>query len=97
MMKYIKVKWVHFHPDEPTLLYSELDDARWEIRKVEIFPDGRIGYASSIEATSATKTRLSIEPLPPFDEIAADPQFQPVEITKDEFEAVWSRRSSVSG
>ncbi len=44
-MKYIKVKWLHSHPDEPVLLYSELDKDRWETRKVEVFADGRIGFA----------------------------------------------------
>jgi hypothetical protein len=93
-MKYIKVKWLHSNPDEPVLLYSELDKDRWETRKVEIFADGRIGFASATEATPSTRTKLSIEPLPTFDEIAGDPQFQPGEITKDEFEEVWSTRRS---
>jgi hypothetical protein len=37
-------------------------------------------------------TRLGLVPLPPFDEIAADPQFLPEEITEEEFEAVWRAR-----
>jgi hypothetical protein len=93
-MHYIKVRWLHSHADEPILLYSELDQDGWETRKVEVFADGRIGYASATEATPSTRTKLSIEPLPPLDEIASDPQFQPVEITKDEFEEVWSTRRS---
>jgi hypothetical protein len=44
-MIYIKVKWSHSFPDEPILLYSELDRERCEIRKVEAFPGGRMGYA----------------------------------------------------
>jgi hypothetical protein len=93
-MEYIKVKWVHAHPDEPILLYSELGKDRWETRKVEVFADGRVGFASASEATPSTKTKLSLEPLPTLHEIAADPQFQPVEITKGEFEEVWSNRRS---
>jgi hypothetical protein len=89
-MRYIRVKWIHSHPDEPVLMYSELDDAGWEIRKVEVFPNGSVGFASLTEATPST--RLSIEPLPSLDEIASDPQFEPVEITKDEFEKVWANR-----
>jgi hypothetical protein len=96
MMEYLKVEWVHTHSDEPILLYSELDGGRWEARKVEVFADGRTGFASSTEATPGTGTKLSIEPIPALGEIAADPQFKPVEITKEEFETVWSaRRSSV--
>jgi hypothetical protein len=93
-MEFIKVGWLHSHPDEPILLYSELDKDRWETRKVEVFADGRIGFASETEATPVTKTKLSLEPLPTLDEIALDPQFQPVEISKEEFEKVWSARSS---
>lgn len=89
-VEYIKVKWVHSHPDEPILLYSELDKDRWEIRQVEVFANGRIGFASTTEATPSIRTRLSIEPLPTLTEIGADRQFQPAEITKDEFEQVWS-------
>lgn len=91
-MDYIKVKWLHSYPDEPILLYSELDKGRWEVRKVEIFADGRIGFASATEATPSTRTKLSIEPLPTLHEIADDSQFQPTEITRDEFEEAWSTR-----
>lgn len=93
-MEYIKVKWIHSHPDEPTLLYSELDEERWERRKVEVFPGGLIGFATMTESTPLTKTKISLEPLPTLQEIASDPQFQPVEITKAEFEQVWSSRMS---
>ena len=56
-MEYIMVKWLHSHPDEPVLLYSELDKDRWETRKVEVFADGRIGFASATEATPSTRKR----------------------------------------
>ena len=90
-MKYIIVKWQHQNPGEPTLLYSELDDAGWEIRKVEVFADGRVGYADRSGTNGGT--RLSIEPLPSLIEIATDPQFEPREIAKDEFEKVWTGRA----
>lgn len=44
-MQYIKVKWVHPPNEYPVMLYSELDDRRYEIRKVEVFADGRMQYA----------------------------------------------------
>jgi hypothetical protein len=88
-MKYMKVSWRHTHPDEPTLLYSELDDARWETRKVEIFRNGNIGYASS--TASSGSSELGIVPIPPISIIASDPEFEPTEITKEEFEEVWRR------
>ncbi|WFU25380.1 hypothetical protein QA649_03805 [Bradyrhizobium sp. CB1717] len=88
-MKYIKVLWHHSFPDEPTVLYSELDDDFWEHRKVYVFRDGRLGYASATEAVNSVK--LSIEPLPPLSKIGSDPQFDPMEIDKAEFDDVWSK------
>jgi hypothetical protein len=72
------------------LLYSELDDDRWEIRKVEIFADGTCGWAGSNEANGPT--RLGEAPVPSVAKIAADPEFDPVEIERGEFEEVWARR-----
>ena len=86
-MRYIHVKWLHSHPDEPVELYSELDDRAWEVRKVEVFRDGRRGYASSTE--SICSTELGLAPEPPVEEIARDPQFLPQEISREEFERIW--------
>ncbi len=87
-MKYIKVKWIHSHTDEPVLLDSEIDEARWEIRKVEVYRNGVKDYASAEEASGST--RLGSVPIPALSEIASDPVFEPVEITRDEFEQAWS-------
>jgi hypothetical protein len=88
--KFIKVKWTHSFPDEPALIYSELDENRWEVRKVEMFPDGHCGYASATE--SAGGTSLSLVPLPQLAEIAAEPEFEPAEIPRKEFDHVWTNR-----
>lgn len=88
-MRYLYVKWHHRFPDEPIELYSELDDARNELRKVEIYEDGRIGYASV--AVSTQGSALSLEALPELSVIALDTQFEPKEIGKGEFEEVWQR------
>src|ERR1035437_670067 len=77
---YLKVEWLHSFPDEPRWLYSELDADRNETRKVEGFPDGKLGYAAL--GKSSGGTRLSEVPIPPNAEIAADPQFRLVEILK---------------
>ena len=87
-MTYLKVKWIHAYVDEPVLIYSELDDERWELRKVEIFPDGRMLYADP--EVEFEKTGLSTMPLPSLEEIAADPEFEPEVISKAEFEKVWA-------
>src|SRR5258705_13531981 len=43
-MQYIRVRWKHALPDEPVELLSELDSESWEVRKVEVFRDGRLGF-----------------------------------------------------
>lgn len=91
-MKYVRVGWKHQHPDEPVLLYSELDADRWEVRKVEVFRDGRCGYASA--DVSSGGTMLGKVPVPELTEIAKDAQFEPVEISREEFEVVWARREA---
>jgi hypothetical protein len=37
----VRVGWKHQHPDDPVILYSELDGNRFEVRKVEVFRNGR--------------------------------------------------------
>jgi hypothetical protein len=87
---FIKVKWNHDFATEPVLLYSELDNGRWEVRKVEVFSDGHCEFASSEEASAAA--RLGLMPVPSLDEIAENPEFEPVEISREEFEVVWINR-----
>lgn len=91
-MTYLRVTWKHEHPDEPVMLYSELDANRLEVRKIEVFRDGRCGYASNQLATVGTK--LGLVAIPELSDIAKDPQFEPVEITQEEFEAAWARREA---
>jgi hypothetical protein len=89
-VQYIRVQWLHSYPDCPVEIYSEINEDRWELRKIEIFSDGRVGFADSTEETESTQ--LSVEPLPSLDEIAVDPQFVPREISKEMFESVWENR-----
>jgi hypothetical protein len=93
-MRYVRVLWRHDSPDEPVELFSELDEGRWEVRKVERFGDGRFGYASATESTESTG--LGLEPVPPLEEIARDAQFVPEEISPGEFERVWNLARSVA-
>ena len=88
-MKYLKVRWLHSDPNDPIWLYSEIDSNRWEIRKVELFADGRAAFAGPDRASEDPRCLLSIEPLPDSREIASDPQFLVTEISKSEFEEVW--------
>ena len=89
-MEYLKVAWVHQWDDEPVVIYSEMDDRRQETRKIEVFRDGRIGYATS--KIDYGGTLLSETPLPPLHSIAFDQQFKPHEITQQSFEQVWKEK-----
>jgi hypothetical protein len=91
-MIYLKVKWNHSFPNEPVLLYSELDRERWEVRKVEIFPSGRMGYAGPGGAVGGTK--LGKEPLPSFEQIADDPEFEPAVVSRAEFDEIWAKATA---
>jgi hypothetical protein len=91
-MSYIRVRWLHNHPDEPVWLISELDGERWETRKVEIFPNGSKGFADG--SCEVGGTRLGEVPIPPPHLIAADVEFVAEEISKKEFEAIWAERSN---
>jgi hypothetical protein len=84
---YIRVHWLHASPDDPVELWSELDAFREEVRKVETWHDGRVGYASCSEEIGGT--RLGKVAVPMLDEINSDPQFQAEGITKVDFETRW--------
>lgn len=87
MSTYLKVRWTHDYRDAPVLLLSELDSDRCEIRKVEIFSDGTMGYASKND--SARGTQLYEVPVETEEEILSDPQFSIEAVTAEEFERVW--------
>ncbi|WP_072389339.1 hypothetical protein [Hyphomicrobium sp. CS1BSMeth3] len=87
---YIRVQWLHGLQDEPVELWSELDKERFETRKLEVFRNGAVGYASASEAVEGTM--LGTVPVPSLAEIAADSQFRPEEIPQSEFENRWLTR-----
>jgi hypothetical protein len=90
-MKYIRLKWNHTNPDEPVWIFSELDSDGKEVRKIECF---RNGFCDVATATSSSGTASLVTlPLPDLKALARrDPEFEPVEITKDQFEEVWLKR-----
>jgi hypothetical protein len=85
---YLRVRWNHSSPDDPVDLWSELTSDRQEIRKVEIWANGQIGYAGPHGDHGGT--RIGEEALPTFDEIAADPQFRPQVVSAAAFEDCWT-------
>ncbi len=86
-MIYLKVEWLHHNQAYPVLLYSELDEQRWEIRKAEAFPDGTWSYADRQD--NVGDSHLGECPLPSIEEIGSSPEFRPHLISKEEFESAW--------
>lgn len=92
-LSYIRVWWLHSSPDDPVELWSELDPYRYEVRKVEIWADGHVGYASANREFGGTA--LGTEAVPSLEEIAADPEFKPEVVSRSDFEERW-RTSAMS-
>lgn len=69
------------------VLVSEVDINWFELRKVEIWRNGLIGWAD--KNGSAQGTQLGIYPIGSLEEINSDPQFSAVEIAKEDFEIYW--------
>lgn len=88
MTRYQKVVWHHDHPGEPVDLYSEIDSG-FEVRKVEVYRDGRLDYADRSRSTGTTT--LAEKVMPGVQEINEDPEFSAADITAEEFEQVWQR------
>ena len=94
-MEHLKVRWIHDDPNSPVILMSELDDARYETRKVEIYGNGHMDFAGE-DGQSGT-TRLGEVAVPPAGEIAADPEFQIQPLSAGEFEDAWHLARSRAG
>jgi hypothetical protein len=89
MSTFLKVVWNHCHSDEPVWLYSELDGERYEIRKVEVYRDGRRGFADRDRSVGGSV--LGEIPAPAIQEFANEPEdLQASEIGEEEFEAQWA-------
>lgn len=84
--QFVRVSWRHDLDDEPvTMLYESLDGV--ERRKIEMWRDGHTGFATAFVARGGSTH--SLESLPGLEQINQDPQFEAVEITREEFEHSW--------
>lgn len=69
------------------MLYSDVDFDGWEVRKVDEYADGRRNLAG--DGVETGSTFLGEAQTPSIEEINADPQFDAVEISAEEFEMIW--------
>ena len=73
-MQYSKLIWTHSHAEMPREILSEYDAEGWEQRKVEIFADGAMSYASQHESSNGAQ--LSLIQRPSDDEVRHEPEKQ---------------------
>lgn len=86
-MEYIDVLWKHTHENEPVRLVLELDDGRFELRRLEFFMNGTVRAITGDEIHEAA---IEVLPVPPLEDINNDKQFEGRTLTAREFEALWS-------
>ncbi|MCR6488043.1 hypothetical protein M8542_34980 [Amycolatopsis sp. OK19-0408] len=87
---YLHATWTHDFADEPVEMISEIGPDGYERRKVEYFRDGRVGWAD--EDHEVGGTGLGVVPVPPLEEINAQPEFTASRVAAAEFERAWAAR-----
>jgi hypothetical protein len=95
MLMYLMVRWHHDGGEDPIVLYHEIAEGQREVRRIELFEDGRLQRSDKVEPDALTS--LSLEPLPSLDEIREQPEFSAVEIGREAFEEVWNRAGEGRG
>ena len=85
---YFHCIWTSAKADEPIGWYDELDASRCSIRCVRKFRGGRLEAYSY--ASDNWRDVMPEGPIPPIETINRDPEFFAREISRAEFEAVWS-------
>ena len=91
MTRFFSCVWSHASSDYPVFLASEIDADGYESRKVEIWFDGRAGWAD--KHSNSSGTILGDQPIPSLDEINESDEFSAHEITGESFEMIWNMRN----
>lgn len=94
-MMYVHSKALASQPTRPLEYYVEFDALRNEIRKVEVYPDGRLGYAKQGKNTPGTE--LGLLPAPPFVDIQKITGLESRLITAQDFEVIWQKATAGTG
>ena len=85
---FIYVLWHHDHAEEPVKIISEIVSGI-ETRKIEIYRDGRIGFADANRATGGSILSEGI--MPSLVDINAQAEFSGEQISEAAFAKLWSR------
>jgi len=92
-MRYVKTIWNHELDDEPVHYFSELDEDGYEVRKVQLFRDGRSEWADTDHETASVG--LSEIPFPSVAEISESEECAAEEISAENFEEIWNSARDV--
>lgn len=87
-LKYILLEWSHDLDDEPYKIYSEIDDQRYEVRKIELYKNGT-AYRCDEKMIDPQIELADVVFPEDLDEISQDRQFFARYISKEEFEKMW--------
>ncbi len=80
------VTWHGAAGDTPILVFAEIVNG-WEVRKVDVFDDGRLARADARDADGSTVLgSAAVLPITAIDDM---PDFSAVEIAREAFEALW--------
>ncbi len=89
-LTYERLEWIHDFEDEPCVIYSELDDERYETRKIEVYKDGRMVKVSEKQPECGS-TGLAVQPIPSIEETnpITEEKSRAEEISVAEFADLW--------
>ncbi|MEU1277814.1 hypothetical protein [Streptomyces sp. NPDC005805] len=86
-MEYWRVEWIHEFESEPIVIFSEIDEVRYETRKVQQYRDR--ASLKSDEFHESSDIGLSEIRLESIDEVNQQPDFRARVISRSEFEVAW--------
>lgn len=96
-MRYVKIEWIHPYDDEPSTIFIELAEDHYEERRIELFPNGKKGYATKdIEVNGTFLGETSFPSVKTFNElneqdslVVNDEKIIATEISKVDFSQLW--------
>ncbi|WP_405921830.1 DUF6881 domain-containing protein [Streptomyces sp. NBC_00122] len=87
-MEHWKVEWFHESEEDPSLIYSEIGDDGYEVRKVHLYGDGRL--LKSDEWHESTEIGLSEVPVGTIEDVTSQPDFSAIRVPLAEFQEIWA-------
>ncbi|MFG2023820.1 DUF6881 domain-containing protein [Streptomyces sp. NPDC048825] len=86
-MEYWKVDWLHEFQSEPIRFYSEIGEDGYEVRKVQLYRDGRKLKTDALHESG--EIGLSEIPVGSIEDVSSQPEFSACVISREEFEREW--------